>query len=983
MTRFSRAALIAATVVGLAGCAQFKALLPAPKDEAPRTAPRDKPEPVRKSDAAPAPAARALDPTRLPAGQWPQATSDVAADPAIRFGSLPNGMRYALMRNATPPGQASLRLRFRAGSLYERDDQQGLAHFLEHMAFNGSKAIPEGELVKILERHGLAFGADTNASTGFDETVYKLDLPNTDEATVDASLKMMRETAGELLIEAGAVDRERGVVLSEERARSSPSWELYKARMGFLLKGQRPPLRYPIGKVDILQNASRDLIADYYDAYYRPERATLVMVGDFDLDAMEAKIKASFSDWTARAPDGPEPDLGPVAPRKPEALVAVQPGSPTALQISWIGPPQLAADSTAKRRSDLIEQLGLAVLNRRLGSLARGAEPPFISAGAFSGDQFHAADVTSIAVTSRPGEWRLALSAVEQEQRRAVKYGVLQPELDREIEEYRSFFKSRVAGAATRRTPSIAAEILGSLDLSEVVTSPAQDLALFEEVVKDLKAETVSAALRNSFKGEGPLIFVATPTAINGAETAVMEAYDASLKVAVSPPNEVAQGAWPYASFGAPGKVAEQKDVIDLDTTFVRFENGVRLTIKPTKFRDDQVLVRVRVGKGLAGLPSDKQSLAWAAPSIIEGGLGKISAEDMERVLTGRVYGASFNTDEEALVLSGSTRPEDLEIQLQVLTAYLTDPAWSPAAFERLRNLDATYEQQFEATTGGVLARDLAGLLHAGDKRWTWPSSAEIKATQLDQVKAQVAPTLADGPVEVIIVGDITVEKAIELTSATFGALPPRPDPVPLDAAARKVGFPAANAAPVVLTHKGRADQAAAVMVWRTDDFFADVQRARNTAMMAEILGLRLTDELREKQGATYSPSVNANQSAVWTGWGYVMASVEVPPDKTDGFFRDARQIAADLAATPPTEDELTRARKPYLERLARSRATNEYWAAQLGGAQIDDRRLNAVRSAQAGIERVSPADVQAAARQFLRDDRAWKLVVKPAAGSK
>ncbi|MDO9335563.1 MAG: insulinase family protein [Caulobacter sp.] len=979
MNRFARTALVAASVAALAACAQVKSFLPGQKPETVAAAPAKAPKPPKQGKV-PRGAAPAVNPLILPPGQWAQASSDVAADPAIRFGALPNGMRYALMKNATPPGEAALRLHFRAGSLNEADDQQGLAHFLEHMAFNGSKAIPEGELVKILERHGLAFGADTNASTNFDETIYQLNLPKTDDQTVDVSLQMMRETAGNLLIEADAVDRERGVVLSEERARDTPGWQTYRKRMEFQMKGQLPPKRYAIGQVEILKTASRDRIAAFYDGFYRPERATLVMVGDFDLDAMEAKIKARFGDWTARGPDGGEPDLGPVAPRKPEALVAVQPGSPTALQITWLAPPQLRRDSLAKRRDDVVEQLGFAVLNRRFNTLMRGAEPPFISAGAFRGDQLQAAEVTSIAITSRPGEWRAALTAAMAEQRRAVQYGVLQPELDREVEEFRAYLKSRVAGAATRRTPALAADILGSLVDAEVVTSPAQDLELFETIVKDLKADTVSATLKTAFTGQGPLIFLATPTAVNGAEVAVMEAYDTALKGDVTAPSAVAQGSWPYEAFGAPGKIAEQKDVVDLDATFVRFENGVRLTAKPTKFRDDQIMVRVRIGDGTLSLPADRQSPAWAASSIIEGGLGKITTEDMERVLAGRVYGAGFGVEDDAFVLSGGTRPEDAELQMQVLAAYATDAAWRPAAFQRVRNVAATYDEQYQATTSGVLARDLAGLLHSGDRRWTWPTPAEIRATELEQVKAAVAPALASGPIEVVIVGDITVDKAIEITAATFGALPSRPASAAaaLPADARVVGFPAPNATPQRLVHNGRADQSAALVAWRTDDFFGNVQRARNVNVLAEVLNLRLTAELREKQGATYSPNASANASAVWTDWGYVMASVEVPPALATGFFRDVDKIVADLRDTPPTEDEMTRAKKPYLERLARNQKTNEFWAGQLGGAQTDSRRLDAVRSQLAGVERVSAADVQAAAREFLAEGKAWRLVVVP-----
>jgi zinc protease len=255
---------------------------------------------------------------KLPPGEWPQAHSDVRADPNVRFGSLPNGMRYAIKRQAIPPGQAALRLRFDAGSLMETDAQQGLAHFLEHMAFNGSQNVPEGEMVKILERHGLAFGADTNAQTEFDQTVYKLDLPKTDDDTVDTSLKLLREAASNLTLAQAAVDRERGVVLSEERASDSPSFRVFKDRLGFELPGQRMPTRLPIGQVEVVQKAQASLIADFYHHYYRPERAVLVAVGDFDPAAMEAKIRSQFGDWKAVGPAGAEPNLGKVADRKTE-----------------------------------------------------------------------------------------------------------------------------------------------------------------------------------------------------------------------------------------------------------------------------------------------------------------------------------------------------------------------------------------------------------------------------------------------------------------------------------------------------------------------------------------------------------------------------------------------------------------------------------------------------------------------------------------
>jgi zinc protease len=930
--------------------------------------------------AAPPPAAAATAPAaRLAPGEWPQAASDLRADPSIRFGALPNGMRYAIRKQQIPPGQAALRLWFDAGSLMETDDQQGLAHFLEHMAFNGSEAIPEGEMVKILERLGLAFGADTNASTGFSETIYKLDLPRTDDETVDTALKVFRQTAGDLTIAPDAVDRERGVVLSEERLRDTPGYRSVVERLKFLLKGQRLPERLPIGKVEVLKTAPASRIADFYHAWYRPERAVLVAVGDFDVDAMEAKIRAAFGDWQAAAPARPDPDQGTVASRQAEARLFVDPGVNQSLRMSWVSPPDLSPDTRAKRRRDLIEALGLSVLNRRFSAIARAPDPPFLSAGAYKGDQDDAAEVAAVSVNAEAGRWREALQAAERETRRLVEYGVRQDELDREIEAFRASLRAAAAGAATRRPADLADEILQSLPDNTVVTSPADDLAQFEADVKGLGAETVNAAMRKVFTGQGPLVFMTSPTAVPGGQSAVLAALTQSQKTAVTPPPQPRQVTWPYESFGSPGKVAERREIGDLGTTFVRFANGVRLTVKPTAFRDDEVLVRVNVGDGMLGLPGDRQSPYWAANAIIEGGLKKISVEDMERVLAAKVYGARLSLTDDSIALTGATRTEDLPTQLQVLAAYLTEPAWRQSAFLRIKAAGKTIHDQYESTDSGVIARDLQGINHGGDRRWTFPSREEIAQAQFSDVESALMPQLRDGPVEVVIVGDITVDQAIAQTAATFGALPPRPAPQPHEAAAQAVHFPPPSPEPRVLTHKGRADQAIGYVAWPMTDLWEDPQEALTTAVLREIMALRLVDQLREGLGVTYSPQVTSQHSLVWKGWGYISASVEAPPDKLPEFFADVQKIAEDLRTHEVTEDELRRAKQPRLEALHKARLTNGYWLDQLSDAQADPRRLDFIRELIPGTEKVTAADVRAAARDWLKPQTAFKLVVEPA----
>jgi zinc protease len=906
---------------------------------------------------------------------WAQDYSDLKPDPAVRFGTLPNGMRYALMHNATPAGQASVRLRFGTGSLQETDAQQGLAHYLEHMAFNGSTHVPRGEMVRILERNGLAFGADTNASTDWTETVYRLDLPNTSETVVDTALMLMGEVVSEATLAPEAIDQERGIVLSEERARDTPPYRVYKERLDFILKGQLAPRRLPIGKVEVLRTAGRDQIAAYYDAYYRPERATLIMVGDFDPAAMEAKVKARFSTWRARTPKPADPDLGSHARRGREVKLVVEPGASLTIQLAWVSPLDTAPDTEAERRADMVDYVALAVLNRRLERLARGDDPPFLGAGASRDDEVRSATVSTLSVNADPARWRTALVAAEETRRRLVQFGAGQAEVDREVLEFRTALQAQANASATRRTPALAAELLQTVDEGLVFTTPQEDLALFERAVAGLTAERVDAALKAIFEGEGPLLFMASPNPIEGGEAALAAALrDAQSSTLAAPAATVAK-TWTHTDFGAPGRVAETRRIADLDTTFVRFANGVRLTVKPTKFRDEQVLVSVRFGHGMLEMPKDVTPPWGVGAAFIQGGLKDLTLEELEAVLASRIFGADLSVGEDAFALSGATRPADLDVQLQVLAAYMTQPGWRPEGFQRMRTYGLNLHRQMAATPQGVLRRDLEELTHSGDRRWRLPSQAEIEAGRPEDVRRVLEGPLAGGPIEVVVAGDVTVERAVQAVGATFGALPPRaPYPTPTPAA-KAVRFPAP--ATVARTHTGRDDQAIAYMAWPTTDFASEPQKGRELRMLQLVMGLRLIDQIRIAQGVTYSPSTGWEASTVFPGYGYVSASVEIPPARIPGFFADVGKIAADLRDKEIGADELARARKSRIEAIERSKQTNEYWLGQLSGAQEDPQRLDFIRDSVPGLERVTPADIRRVARQYLTDDRVWRMTVQ------
>ena len=912
-----------------------------------------------------------------PSDPWAQATSDIPADSNVRFGVLPNGMQYAVMRNATPPNQAALRMRIDAGSLSEREDQRGLAHFLEHMAFNGSNNIPEGEMTRRLERLGLSFGGDTNAFTSFDQTAYTLNLPNTTDEVVEASLFVLRETASELLMASDAVDRERGVIVGEERTRNTPGLRSAKAMFEFLARGQRLADRLPIGDLDIIRTAPRDRFVDFYRDYYRPERATLIAVGDFDVDKMEGQIRAAFESWTNTAPNGADPDLGQIQSRQAETHIHLEPGTQSTAQIFWTRNPERAPDTLAERREDVVRSLGLAVLNRRLGDLSRAENPPFLGAGGGYQSLFESLDAGTLFVAFNAGEWKRAMESVEQEQRRLVQYGVGQAELDREITEVRTALQAAAAGAATRQTPALAGALLGAANESDVFSSPATNLAIFENAVEGLTAEAVNTAARDAFAGSGPLAFVTTPVPIEGGEAAITAALEASRQVPVTAPVVAAALDWPYTDFGTPTQATGQTEIADLGATLVTFPNGVKLTVKPTAFTDEQILVSVRAGQGYLAVPSDRATPMYAASSAVgEGGLGRLTRSQLEQVLAADVVGSNFGVGNDAYQFGGTTRPEDFALQMQLLAAYLTDAGWRPEPFVQIKGSLPQQLDQLAATPGGAFALYGTGLLSSGDRRFGLPTREEIAASELSDLRRLVSESIAQGPLEVIVVGDVTVEDAIAAVAATFGALPARSQALPPSPAALRRAFPASTVEPVQLHHTGIPTQALGYVAWPTIDSISDRTEARTVSMLARVLQLRVTDELREKQGVAYSPGASSTSSTVFPNYGYIFTQIETPPEALPGFFETVDTIAASLRDAPITDDELNRARLSSVEAVRRAQATNGWWIATLAGVHDKPSEVEAIRTAISDLEAMTPADIQRAAQAYLKADTAWRATV-------
>ena len=641
------------------------------------------------------------------------------------------------------------------------------------MAFNGTTHLPENEMIATLQRYGLGFGSDTNAITSFNETVYKLDVPSATDESLDVALNIMREQVSEALMASKDIDEERGVIAGEQRTRDVPGYRTEVARLK-LVSGWLGS-RLPIGSLDVIRTAGRDRFVDFYRTYYRPSRATLVAVGDFDIDAMERRVRARFGDWAPAAPDAPDPAPPPVASRGIETKIIVEPGSPSTVELIWTRAADLRPDSVARQYDHASAYVGISSLNQRLREIANGDAPPFVSALATKDDLYRTVDVTSVKVTFLPGRLSEAITAVEREQRRLVAHGITSAELERIIDDGRSYMRRGVAGAATQSTPQLANEMAAQVNNREVPVSWPDRQALFERQVKAMTTASVTRSIRDAFQGAGPLILVTTPVPLPGGEAAVSRELAAARRLPTPAPLPPEVRTWPYTSFGTPGTVVGRRDIPEIGTTVVTFANGTLLTVKPTRFADKEVAVTVTTGLGQLGMARDRMDPLYGAQDyLVKGGLGKLTSDQVGRVLAGRSVGAEASVEQNRYKWKGATQTDELTTELQLLAAYVTDPGLRPAPLEREKSTMATTLETLRATPYGAWQLDSPGLLSSGDAREAIPTNAELQTLSMASAAPLMRKAIGSGPIHVTIVGDVTVDKAIAETAETFAALAPR-----------------------------------------------------------------------------------------------------------------------------------------------------------------------------------------------------------------
>ena len=901
-------------------------------------------------------------------------TDAVAADSELVSEMLPNGVMIAVYPNKEPPDRVSMRLVVRRGSLAETEAQRGLAHFTEHMAFKGTDNFPSGEMIEYFQRIGMAFGADTNAYTGFDETVYKIDMPDVSEKSVSDGLKLLADYAGGVLFHESAIEPERGVIIAEKRARDTAPYRAFVSQWRQIWgEGSPYAVRLPIGEDKVIKSAPREEFLKFYKANYRPENMVVVIVGDVSvpeimksareafgkLAADKAYAKADLPEVKIPQDENFEPSLKSLAER-----VNAEIFTDTELKGSSADIYMLSKDMPRKNTVGELEQRArLSALEYMLGrrfeklALQEGAR---ITRGDVSFEPVNdmiSASFISVAAPAGDSKWALQSAALELS--RALKYGFTNAELKEAKAELLNRARLGVKEKPTRKTQELADAIASLYARGRTVVSPETLLQAAERAYASFTAQDASELLRARFsKGRFFAFVAATKAPKYDAEKFLKELSAAEL----SAPEDKSDIAFAYSECGKASPVAESSADKELGIERVVFENGVRANIKRTDFSAGSVLVRVDIGAGKLDFPKEDASLALLADLCFEaGGLKAHTRDELESIFAGKTMSFSFSAEDASFALSGRTNADNLRDQLLLLRAYITDFALRKECLS-VANKKAEELYRLAGTTpeGALRAKVMRTLLD-GNVLFGYEVGKVYGAEDLDRLGKILRKAFDEGWLEVSVVGDIDADACEKAVSEVFGSLPKRTPS--RDGFKDRLGVKFASGR-IDIGIKSSLPRAAALLIWRSSPM-KDINVARADSLLGDILDDAIRKGIREKTGAVYSPFAYNNSSKVYP-FGVLIAGSIVEADKSAA----VSEMLADISAKLPqsiSPDMFDRAKTPLVKQIEKMRRDNAYWISNvLSLSQAYPERLEWARTIVSGFENISLDDVRKRASEIL-----------------
>jgi len=916
-----------------------------------------------------------------PAAPEPLAPNErLRPDPGVVFGRLSNGLRYAIKQHPSHQKEV-IEFYVAAGSLDERSDERGVAHFLEHMAFNGSKGFPADSLIKTFQDAGIGFGRDQNASTSYFGTTFLLDIPNETPSKLDLGFRWLRDVADGLSITAAEVARERGVVLSEYTEGLGPGRTLFEARQHFLIPNLRPADRLPIGERSVIESASDKTLRAFYQRWYRPQNVILVALGDEPAAAMQTRIVSAFETWKAGGIEPSRAPIGSVDFSRPSAAKDLtDPHISTGVEVCrYSAKPPHTPEDVDITREHLIDRIWSSVFAQRVAREARRADPAFLNASGGFGISYRSVGEACFAASAKMDDWRAAVRGLASDVRRLELYGVTAKEFAEAKHRILTGADADVAAAPTMPPEPLANSLLGNLIDDDTFDTFEEERRVFRLALQGVTPEMVAEQFRRRWTdAAAPLFMLSGPAPVPAEE--IEAVWSDALKVHPTRPEDAIRASWAYGDAETPGEVVRRVELVNPDFTRFIFKNGLILNFKHTDFSKNLISVRIRFGAGQQELPPGRAFDAIvAAPLVYSGGLKRNDVDDINELCQGHVCGAQLQVGRDAFNLYASTRSGDLDLELQILTGLLTEPGFRSSMALAMPTVAAAYFREIRLNPAVAASLELLDLLpkpHIADLP-TETHLAELKASDFRDLL--FAPMTSD-PLEVTLVGDVDEAAALAAVGHTLAAIPARAAGARTRSDAIRLRY-ALDPPPAATTlHDGPKDQAVVQMTWPLFVWTPErTHESRTVELMVRAMQDALTERIRQKLGKSYSPSVVVSLPH-GGDQGSITLLAKTSPDGVGAVRNEALSIASDLAAGKLTLDALEEARRPWLESLVKERTYNGWWLNVLDGSARHPDQLERARGDIADIRRITVANVKAEAARWL-SKRPYIVVALPQSG--
>ena len=905
----------------------------------------------------------------------------LAIDSDVRIGKLPNGLTYYIRHNEKPESKVEMRLAVNAGSVLEDDDQQGLAHFTEHMAFNGTTHFKKNDLVDFLQKIGVKFGADLNAYTSFDETVYILPIPLDDTSNMRKGLQVLQDWAQGLSFDNDQIDGERGVVLEESRLGKGADDRMFRKIFPVQYNGSLYAERLPIGKDSILKTFSYDVVKRFYHDWYRPDLQAVLIVGDVDVDKTEALIKAYFSGLKNPENERPRINATVNARDKNEAMVLTDKEATNYFaEVDYPAIPSKPTVTVNDYRNDLIKELFSSMLNDRLSELSRSSNTPFLYGSVGFGSFARGYDaVSAFAVAGQQGT-DTALSVLLREIERVKQFGFTEAELERNKNDILSGFEKLYNNRSKTESSNFISEYIRNFLTQEPMPGIAKEWEYHQQLIPGISLVEVNA-LAEPLK-QNPKIFVS----LQGPEKETNSLPDdktllvntlAYMQQPVSPYTEKTIASSLIDKTPIAGKIIKETKDEKLGTTEIDFANGAKVIIKPTDFKDDEILMSSFHKGGLSKYGvEDKYNANYASSIVQQMGIGNFSPTDLTKFLSGKNVSVFPRIGNLSASIGGNAAVKDFETLLQLVYLYSTAPKKDEALFSAWKEKQkSAIEFSMKDPKTAFLDSFYTTLYNDNPLMGIFVAKPDIfDKINLDRLMQIYKEQLGDAQdFTFIFTGNVDIEKARPLLAEYIGSLP---------SSGKAASFADNGLRPIsgnhkITVHKGTAPKSF-ILTSFTGEIKYNVNLAFYAQALTEILNIKIVDDLREKLGAIYGGGISGGLSKIpYNSFSFTM-QLPCGPENVDTLLKSATAEIEKIKNNGPEQSDLDKVKKQWLEKYKVSIKDNGFWTGRLQAIWFQGDEPQRIFDYEKNVNAITVDDIKMAANKLFSAANTLQGVLMP-----